>query len=134
MITKPVIWSLVLFLGVVHNTSLYSNASLIFRHASGNVMLGHDDTTRDNWLGIAYPRSIEAREPFFAPAVMWAFALSLSVKRPVDSMTTSAPTACSTRANRSPSPDDAPVTTATRPSSRKWSRGLPIDGVTVEIL
>ena len=37
--------------------------------------------------------------------------------------TTVAPAACSTRANRSPSPDDAPVTIATCPSRRKRDSG-----------
>ena len=54
-------------------------------------------------------RSVPGRSP--------ASASSRSFRRAAT--TTVAPAAWSTRANRSPRPDDAPVTRATRPSSRK---------------
>src|SRR5687768_16913217 len=56
------------------------------------------------------------------PAVSTAFSVSASRSTRRAPSTTSAPASARARANTTPRPEDAPVTTATRPSSRNMSR------------
>lgn len=38
-------------------------------HLEGNVIEGHEDITRDNWLGVGFDPAARARQPFPAPPV-----------------------------------------------------------------
>ena len=38
-------------------------------YVDDNLIIGHPDVKKDNWLGINYPRSVQAKEPFPAPPV-----------------------------------------------------------------
>jgi pectate lyase len=42
--------------------------------AKGNVMESRDEVTKDNWIGIGFPREVEAANPFEAPPVTTATA------------------------------------------------------------